>query len=119
MEPSKKYLIHCIVWNMLGFIVFMTPVFEVVSDALAEDKIFLLWSATIFAIPLVLFIAGVFLLWRGIGKRKLLIIGMVTCALFLLFEAWSIDGLFQPTLSSRIFDCRDEFKIPPSYTCPQ
>jgi hypothetical protein len=119
MEPSKKYLIHCIAWNALGFIVLMSPVLEVVSDALAEDKMFLLWSAAIFAIPLVLFSLGIYLLWRGIPRRKLIIGGMVISALFLLIELWGIDGLFMPSVSSRIFDCRDEFKIPPSYTCPQ
>jgi hypothetical protein len=129
MEPSKKYLIHCIGWNVLGLAIFMSQVFSVISDILGDFSIFILWSVTVIFFPLMLLIVGTYLLWRAPPKRKLVITGMAISALCLLFVASVIDGLFQPNLSSYIFGtgefsspvsgiCIEDTNIPPNYKCP-
>lgn len=118
MDLSKKYLIHCIAWNVIGFSVLMSMGWGVVSDILGDFTIFLLWAVTVISFPLVLLIVGVYLLWRGAQRRKLIVVGMVISTLFLFFELWTIDGLFVPNLSSQIF-CTEDTQIPPRYLCPQ
>jgi multisubunit Na+/H+ antiporter MnhC subunit len=65
--------------------------------------------------PFILLIIGTYLLWRSTQGRKHIVIGMVISALCLFLMVWSLVGYSQPSG----FDCPDEFKVPPSYTCPQ
>ncbi len=116
MEPSKKYLIHCIAWNILGFIVLMSPWLDVISGILGDFSIFILWSVAVIISPLILLIIGVYLLWRGTPRWKLIVAGSRISTLCLLLEVWAIDGLFVSPLTSQIF-CTKDTEIPPRYLC--
>jgi hypothetical protein len=119
MELSKKYLIHCIAWNVLAWVALVLMVWVVPENILSDENKFFTVAVIIFFTPLVLFFRGVYLLWCGTPRRKMLVVGMLLSIVLTLLAFWGIDGYFQPPLSSYVFDCPDEFKVPPSYTCPQ
>jgi hypothetical protein len=126
MEPSKKYLIHCIAWNVLAWAALALMVWVVPENIFSDENKFFTVAVTIFFTPLVLFFRGVYLLWCGTSRRKMLVVGMLLSVFLSMFAFWGIDGYFQPPLSSHIFGgpevrgyiCGEEFPYVSKSPCP-